>query len=295
MPLSSMTGFARASGQWSDQSWAWELRSVNAKGFDLRLRLPSGLDAVDADVRRMVGQVIIRGTVHVSLDINRPQRAPVVRINDALVADLAHRLSTAAKAAGLGPPSIDAILSIKGVVEAEEQVASDEEQQARDAALTRSFEEALVALCAARQDEGRALHDVLSKQVERIDQLTEGADKLPTRTADAVRARLARLVDELSAASTAIDPQRLHQEAVLIAVKADVREELDRLKAHVAQVRELMARSGSIGRRLDFLAQELSRETNTLCAKSNDVGLTAIGLDLKAVVEQFREQVQNVE
>jgi uncharacterized protein (TIGR00255 family) len=295
MPLSSMTGFARVAGIWTDQSWAWEIRSVNAKGFDLRLRLPNGLDAVDTEARRMIGQVIIRGTVHVSLDLTRPVRTPVVRINDALVADLAKRLSIAASSSGLAPPSIDALLGIKGVVETEEQQPTDDEQQARDKALLESFEEALVALCAARQDEGEALRRLLTTQITRIEELTVAADTLPARSADAVRNRIARLVDEITGVSHIIDPQRLHQEAVLIAVKADVREELDRLKAHVAQAKDLLVRSGSIGRKLDFLAQEFSRETNTLCAKSNDVGLTAIGLDLKAVVEQFREQVQNVE
>jgi uncharacterized protein (TIGR00255 family) len=163
-------------------------------------------------------------------------------------------------------------------------------------ALHASLEETVIRLIAARQAEGAALLAVLRAKVVHMAEKVRAADNLPSRSVDAVRDRLRRQVEDLLAASgSSLDPQRLHQEAVLIAVKADIREELDRLKAHLAQAGDLLDRGGAIGRRLDFLAQELSREINTLCAKSNDVALTELGLDLKGLVEQFREQVQNVE
>lgn len=292
-----MTGFARTRGEAEGATWAWELKSVNAKGFDLRLRLPAGLDAVEAEARRMIGTVIGRGTVQASLDLSRPERVAAVRLNEPLLAGLAKTLNEAAASAGLQPPSLDAILSIKGVVETIEDPASGEATERLGRALTASFEEAVLALCAARQREGEALRALLGERIAAIEALVAAADASPARGAEAVRARLRRQIEDLLGAGGAeqLDPNRLHQEAMLLAVKADVREELDRLAAHVEQARELLARGGAVGRRLDFLAQELSREVNTLCAKSNDVGLTAIGLDLKALVEQFREQVQNVE
>ncbi len=291
-----MTGFARAGGQSEGASWSWELKTVNAKGFDLRLRLPPGLDAVESEARRMLGSVIGRGAAQVALDLTRPQRVTGVRLNEALLASLARSLGEAAAAAGLGPPSIDALLSIEGVVETIEAASEPEAAERLDDALIRSFEEAVLSLCAARQQEGDALAQILGDRIGAIAGLVEAADALPSRAPEAVKARLRRQIEELfEAGADDLDPQRLHQEAMLLAVKADVREELDRLKAHVAQARDLLSRGGAIGRRLDFLAQELSREVNTLCAKSNDVALTAIGLDLKTLVEQFREQVQNVE
>ena len=296
MSLRSMTGFARVSGQAEGATWSWELKSVNAKGFDLRLRLPPGLEAVDAEAWRMIGTVIVRGTVQASLDLVRPQRPAAVRLNHDMIESLARSLGAAAATAGLAPPSIDAILGIKGVVEIEEADADPESATRLNEALLLSFEKAVLALCAARQEEGTAIEAILKEKMAAIGALTRAADTLPSRGPEAVKARLRRQIEDLFEASAGeLDPQRLHHEAMLLVVKADIREELDRLKAHEAQAEEVLARGGTIGRRLDFLAQELSREANTLCAKSNDVALTAIGLDLKTLVEQFREQVQNVE
>lgn len=292
-----MTGFARAQGQANGASWAWEMKSVNAKGFDLRLRLPPGLEAVDAEARRMIGTVIGRGTVHVSLDLTRAQAVAAVRINEQLVETLAQRLTAAAARVGLQPPSIDAILGIRGVVETSEADDDQEAAERLNQAVIATLEEGVLALCAARQQEGDALEAILKDRIDAMARLVEQADALPSRGPEAIRARLRRQIEEILGAAGAeqLDGARLFQEAVIIAVKADIREELDRLKSHVTQVQDLLERGGAIGRRLDFLAQELSRETNTLCAKSGDVALTAIGLDLKSLVEQFREQVQNVE
>jgi uncharacterized protein (TIGR00255 family) len=296
MSLRSMTGFARAAGQAEGASWSWEIKTVNAKGFDLRLRLPSGLDVVEAEARRMIGTVVGRGAVQAALDLVRPARATAVRLNTPLLSELAQTLAAAAAKAGLSPPSVDGILGVKGVIETVESEEDPASIERLSAALVRSLEEAVVALSAARQREGEALERILADKVAAIDVLTQKADALPSRGPEAIKARLRRQIEELmDAGADQLDPQRLHQEAMLIAVKSDVREELDRLTAHVEQAADLIARGGAVGRRLDFLAQELSREVNTLCAKSSDVALTAIGLDLKTLVEQFREQVQNVE
>jgi uncharacterized protein (TIGR00255 family) len=294
MTLSSMTGFSRATGQNETASWSFELKSVNAKGLDVRLRLPPGLDGLETEARRMLGAVIIRGTVHVALDLTRRGRTADVRINEPLLRSLLVQVTALARAEGLPSPGVEAVLGIKGVVETLEEpdAAADDLL----AALHATLEDAIVALVGARQSEGTAINAVLSAKVKDMAGKVQMADGLPSRSAEAVRERLKRQVDELLGAGVApLDPQRLHQEAVLLAVKADIREELDRLKAHLAQADELLARGGPVGRRLDFLSQELSREVNTLCAKSGDVALTVIGLDLKGLVEQFREQVQNVE
>jgi uncharacterized protein (TIGR00255 family) len=292
-----MTGFARAQGQTDAASWAWEMKTVNAKGFDLRLRLPPGLDAVEAEARRMIGTVIGRGTVHVSLDLTRTQTFATVQINEQLVESLAKKLTVTAAKCGLQPPSIDAILGIRGVVETIEADDDPDATERLSLGVIATLEEAVLALCSARQQEGDVLEGILMDRINAIARLAEQADALPSRSAEAIRARLRRQVEDILGAAGAeqLDGSRLYQEAVMIAVKADIREELDRLKSHVSQVQDLLQRGGAIGRRLDFLAQELSRETNTLCAKSGDAALTAIGLDLKSLVEQFREQVQNVE
>jgi uncharacterized protein (TIGR00255 family) len=296
MTLSSMTGFARTNGQHAGSVWVWELRSVNAKGFDLRLRLPPGTDVLESDVRRMAGTVIIRGTVQASLTLERPARTPVVRVNEVLLQELATRLGEIARRSGLAAPTLDALLGVRSVVEVSDETITDVDAEAAlMQALTRGFEDALVQLCAARQSEGEALKSVLLARVARMRELTKLADAAPCRQPEAIQAKLQRMLVDLTGASPALDPQRLHQEALLLAMRADIREELDRLYAHTDQGEDLLVRGGAVGRRLDFLCQELGREANTLCAKANDPSLTSIGLDLKTVVEQFREQVQNVE
>jgi uncharacterized protein (TIGR00255 family) len=297
MTIRSMTGFARSQGQAVGAVWSWELKTVNAKGFDLRLRLPPGFDTVEAEARRMIGTVIGRGTVHAALDLTRADHAADIRINEPLLRNLAEKLSAAARSVGLAPPSMDALLGVRGVMETVDPAESPEDNEALSQAILVSLEDAVVGLCAMREREGEALESILAERIAGIGALARQADQLPSRSPDAVRARLHRQIEDLlgSASAEQLDGQRLHQEAMMIAVKADIREELDRLASHVMQVSDLLKRGGAIGRRLDFLAQELSRETNTLCAKSNDMALTAIGIDLKTLVEQLREQVQNVE
>jgi uncharacterized protein (TIGR00255 family) len=293
--LSSMTGFARGHGVCGSYAWAWEIKSVNGKGLDLRLRLPSGWDAIEALARARLAEALTRGSVQANLTVERSGAAPVVRVNAAVLEALLATIRQIAPKVEALPPSLDGLLALKGVIEVGDSEESEEERRGVEAAVIDGFAEALGALGEMRRHEGAALGRVLSARLGEIAALAGRAERSPGRRPDAIRARLAEQVAALLAQSERFDPDRLHQEAIMIATKADVREELDRLAAHVAQAQHLIEQGGPIGRRLDFLAQELNREANTLCAKANDVELTNIGLELKAAVEQFREQVQNVE
>lgn len=290
--IASMTGFARATGSTGPVQWAWEVRSVNGRGLDVRMRVPNGFEAVGEVARTALQKTLARGQCQLSLSLTKPETAVRVRVNEALLASLAAAVTRVPVPEGVAPATMDGLLSIRGVIEAEEEAAPETDSLARD--LAEGVVRLVADLVEARRAEGRELAAIIGEQVERIASLTEAAEANPARKPEAVRARLAATIASLLEGGI-LDPDRLHQEAVLLATKADVREELDRLRAHIGAVRELLAQGGAIGRRLDFLAQELGREANTLCAKANDVSLSRIGLDLKAVVEQFREQVQNVE
>jgi uncharacterized protein (TIGR00255 family) len=227
--------------------------------------------------------------------VSREGAAPVARINEpALNAVLAALKGLSGKVEG-APPSLDGILSLKGVMEVSEAEESEDERRAAEAAAVAGFGETLKGLADMRRTEGQALEKILDARLSEIGALAARAEATPGRKPEAIKARLAAQVAELLEASQRFDADRLHQEAIMLATKIDIREELDRLAAHVAQSKKLIADGGPIGRKLDFLAQELNRESNTLCAKANDLELTNIGLELKAVVEQFREQVQNLE
>jgi uncharacterized protein (TIGR00255 family) len=295
MALSSMTGFARSHGASGSYAWAWEIKSVNGKGLDLRLRVPPGWDAIEAAARTRAAEALARGSLQAALTVERSGALPTVRINAAVLEAVLAAVGQLAPRINASPPSLDGLLALKGVMEVSDSEENEAERRAAEAAITKGFAEAIIALTEMRRHEGTALGQVLATRLDEIGALALRADHAPGRQPEAVRARLAEQIATLLAQSERFDPDRLHQEAILIATKADVREELDRLAAHVAQAKILIAQGGSIGRRLDFLAQELNREANTLCAKANDVELTNIGLELKAAVEQFREQVQNVE
>jgi len=295
MALSSMTGFARSHGASGSYSFVWEVKSVNAKGLDLRLRLPPGWDAIEQPIRAKAAEALARGTIYANLTVDRPAVQPVVRINDQVLAAVLATLDGLADRVQAELPRLDGIVAIKGVVEVVEAEENEEDRATAEMAVVRGFAMALAELAAMRRHEGQALGRVLAQRLTDIAGLVERAEAAPGRKPEAIKERLARQVALLLEASERFDPDRLHQEAIVIATKADVREELDRLNAHVAQARELVAKGGAVGRRLDFLAQELNREANTLCAKSNDIELTKVGLELKNAVEQFREQVQNLE
>ena len=295
MALSSMTGFARSHGVSGAYAWAWELKSVNAKGLDLKLRLPMGWDAIDALVRGRAAEALSRGSVFANLVVSREGVMPVARINEPVLAAVLATLKDLGGKTNAAPPTLDGILSLKGVMDVTEPEETEEDRKAAEAAIIAGFTEALKGLEQMRHNEGAALGRVLADRLAEIAALAGRAEAAPGRKAEAIKARLVEQVAALLDASQRLDPDRLHQEAILLATKADIREELDRLAAHVAQARKLLSGGGAVGRRLDFLSQELNRESNTLCAKANDMELTNIGLELKAVVEQFREQVQNLE
>ena len=290
--LASMTGFARCAGTTGAVQWLWEIRTVNGRGLDIRVRVPNGFDAAGEAARAALSQALSRGQCQLNLTLTRPEAAARVRIDETLLASLAAAVARVPRPAEVGRATLDGLLAVRGVVETESEAGADPDALNRD--LVAGIDSLVADLVAARRAEGARLHAIVSDQIADIARLTQAAEDCPARRPEAVRARLAESVAALVGAG-GLDPDRLHQEAVLLAAKADVREELDRLRAHLSAAGELLAKGGAIGRRLDFLAQELGREANTLCAKAGDISLSRIGLDLKAVVEQFREQVQNVE
>lgn len=295
MRVASMTGFSRTQGAVGPWSYAWELKSVNSKGLDIRLRLPPVFDSLEIKARQAIAARLTRGAITVNLTAKRVDEAASVQINRLILDRLLSTLAQTPLPENLRPASLDGLLALPGVIEVTQPQEDETLRNQVEADILSALEEALDALVAARHAEGEALRQILSLRLAHIRQLTQNADAHPARQADAIRARLIQNLAKLVENVEGLDQARLHQEAVLLAVKSDIREELDRLKAHVDSVNELLATGGPIGRRLDFLAQELGRESNTLCAKSNDPALTAIGLDLKIEVEQFREQVQNIE
>ncbi len=295
MSVQSMTGFARTEGLCGQNVWSWELKSVNAKGLDLRFRLPPGLELLENACRQAFSSRIARGTLSATLTVRRAETQPVVSINEKALTAVLDAAQIIAARVGGGMPSVDALLALRGIVEVIEPVETEDERKALQVAILGGLEEALVSLVAMREQEGAALATILLTRLEEIARLSEAAETHPARKPEAIRARLGESLAMLLDNNKSFDADRLHQEALLMAAKADIREELDRLKAHIDASRKLLAEGGAIGRKLDFLAQEFNRETNTLCSKSNDVSLTAIGLELKAVVEQFREQIQNLE
>ena len=295
MPLSSMTGFARGQGVHGAYAWTWEIKSVNAKGFDLRLRLPPGWDAVEVPARNRAAEMLARGTVYGTLTAKREGVAPVVRVNEPVLAAVLATVNSLKGRIEADPPRLDSILSLKGVIEVVDEDEREEDRQGAEAAVIAGFHVTVADLAVMRRREGAALGDILLQRLSEIATLAGRAEAVPGRRPEAIKARIAEQIATLLEASSRFDADRLHQEALLIASKADIREELDRLASHVTQARRLISDGGAVGRKLDFLSQELNREANTVCSKSNDVELTNIGLELKTVVEQFREQVQNLE
>lgn len=295
MAIQSMTGFARHEGEAPGCRYIWELRSVNGKGLDLRLRLPAGFEALEQPVRKAAAADLSRGNVQISLSVSGTAPSMEAVVNETAleaVIDLVNRLGERIDAR---KPALDGILNIRGVLEFRDPELSEADRTTRDEAVLAGFVAALAELKAMRLSEGAALSRVLGDQIDRIEALTLAVEADPSRSPEAIRARLADQVSALMDTSAALDRDRLHMEAALIATKADLCEELDRLKAHVEAARALIEGQGGAGRRLDFLAQEFNRETNTICSKSNAASVTAIGLDLKVLIDQFREQVQNLE
>jgi uncharacterized protein (TIGR00255 family) len=295
MALSSMTGFARSHGTSGPYAFEWELKSVNAKGLDLRLRLPGGWDEVEAFAKKRGAELLSRGTVYANLTVKRADAGSTIRVNEDVLASIVKVASALAGRIDAVAPSIDGLLAIKGVIEVVEPESDEAEDKIAKEAVAAAFDEALKSLIEMRRREGETLGQLLNQRVDEIEALAKRAEASPGRKPEAIKARLAEQVAALLETSDRFDADRLAQEALLIAAKADVREELDRIASHIAQARDMLKKGGPAGRRLDFLAQEFHREVNTTCSKSNDIELTNLGLELKTVVEQFREQVQNLE
>lgn len=295
MAIQSMTGFARHEGEVDGFRFVWELRSVNGKNLDVRLRLPQGFEALEQPVRKAAAAALTRGNLQVSLSISAASSSVEAVVNEAAldaVIELVNRLGDRLDAR---KPALDGILNIKGVLEFRDPELTEAAREERNRAVLAGFMMALEDLRAMRLLEGAALARVLGDQIDRIGELTLAVEADPSRSPEAIRARLSEQVTSLMDTGATLDRDRLHMEAALLATKADLREEIDRLKAHVEAARALIAGEAAAGRRLDFLAQEFNRETNTICSKSNAAPITAIGLDLKVLIDQFREQVQNLE
>jgi uncharacterized protein (TIGR00255 family) len=296
MNLQSMTGFSRAAAEHDGASIAWELKSVNGKTIEARLRLQQGFERLEPIVRQLVQKRFSRGNIQASLTVGRAAGTlaqPV--INEAFLKDLAGLAKRLEEQFGVAPASADGLLALRGVLDIPEVAETEEARASVDAAVLGVLDLALAGLEQARLAEGAALGTVLSAHIDTIEVLVLKAEADHSRDPAAIRARMAEQVALLMDASANLDESRLHQEAAFLATKADIREEIDRLKTHVASGRALLDGGGAVGRKLDFLAQEFNRESNTLCSKSNAATVTAIGLELKAVVDQFREQVQNLE
>ncbi|MCC7251264.1 YicC/YloC family endoribonuclease [Hyphomicrobium sp.] len=295
MALQSMTGFARSNGALDGTAWHWELRSVNNRGLDLRLRLPPGFEALEPKVRDRIAKSIARGSVNASLSVTRRARSGEVRLNQAAldrVLAIATRLS---QEIGAETPRVEALLGLKGVLDIVDDADNEDMEAAEQAAVLADLESALAGLVAARREEGERLKDVLGRQIDEIARLAGIIERAPSRSVEAVQNRLAEQVARLVETGQGLDPARLHQEAVLLATRADVEEELKRLHAHVEAARALLREDGAVGRKLDFLAQEFNREANTLTSKAADQEIARAGLALKVVIDQLREQVQNIE
>jgi uncharacterized protein (TIGR00255 family) len=295
MTISSMTGFARSMGARGAFTWAWELKSVNGKAFDAKLRLPQGYDRLEVAARAALQQGFKRGNLQAGLTTSNTSSDEKIAVNEQVLDNyiaLAEKLR-----ARLGGESLraESFLTLKGVFEYTSTELSDEEQSARDSEILASLDEAILSLAAARREEGARLRDVLSAQVNRIEELTCAARDNPSRTPETIRARLKDQVTRLLETGAAFDSERLHQEAVIIATRADIQEEVDRLMGHVEAAHDLLKSREPVGRKLDFLAQEFNREANTLCSKAGDKAMTTIGLELKTTIDQLREQVQNIE
>jgi uncharacterized protein (TIGR00255 family) len=295
MAVSSMTGFARVDGEAAGISWVWELKSVNGRSLDLRLRLPPGYDGLEALLRAALSGKLRRGSISANLTVNRLS-PPTIRINRemldrilALVGDLANEVEAA-------PPRLDGLIGLRGIIETVEDEDEDEEiVEARRGALIDAWGVAVDRLAVARGEEGARLFVMLSKQLAELAELLAAASASAAAQPAALRARLEQSLAALGDLAAGMTQDRVAQELALLVSRGDIREELDRLRAHIAQAGELLAKGEGVGRQLDFLCQELNREANTLCSKSADIELTRIGMSLKLVVEQFREQVQNLE
>ncbi len=292
--LSSMTGYARADIVADETTFTWELKSVNGRGLEIRFRMPAGFDGLEPSLRRTAREALKRGSCQFALHVGRGGTGPLLRLNEGALALVVAAAKRLAAVEGIADPTADGILAIRGVLE--EAGPTDFEALSEDgrSAVFAGFEQALQNLIAGRREEGKRIAPVLESLAQTIQKKTAEAEKLAEGAVSSLKTRIAEQVAVLSEIKD-FDPDRLHAEAVALAIKSDVREEVDRLKGHAEAVAERLASGEAIGRRLDFLAQEMNREANTICSKAVDRDMTAIGLDLKTEIDRFREQAQNIE
>jgi len=295
MTLKSMTGFARADGVHGDTNWSWEARSVNGRSLELRLRLPAGFEGLEIKARRLAQEKLARGNCTLNLSVRREAGRTEIRLNEAALAQAQAVAERAQTLTGLKAARLDTLLSMRGVVEAAEAEESEEAQSALYRALLAGLAGVLDELVRARKAEGERLQAVLSKQLATIGALVEHAAAAAARQPEAIAMRLAEQIARLAEAAAGLDPERVYQEALLLAAKADIQEELDRLRAHLAAAIELVESDQAVGRKFEFLAQEFNREANTICSKASDIEISRAGIELKTVIDQLREQVQNIE
>lgn len=298
MAIASMTGFARKEGAIDGFSWTWELKSVNGRNLDIRCRMPNGYDVLESAVRNTATEILKRGNVNAMLTVNVQDKTGTFRINENALAQIGTIMTELQNRFDVAPARLDGLLALRGVLEVDEPVPSPETLEERLRALQESMVEAFRQLETMRRAEGARLQTLIEGHLSAIEHLCHMAGEIAATQPDSLRKRLLEQLTALLSANglaNTFNDDRLAQEVALLASKADVREELDRLAAHVQAVRQLIKTGGSIGRKLDFLCQEFNREANTLCSKAADLALTNIGIDLKAAIEQLREQVQNIE
>jgi uncharacterized protein (TIGR00255 family) len=293
--MRSMTGFARADGADGHANWYIEVRSVNGRGLDLRFRVPPGHETLEAKFRDAAQRLLARGNVSVTLQLDRLAAAPEIRINEVALAQVITAAKRVQEATGAPAPTAEGLLSLRGVLETVDIKETEQVQATRNVALLATFETALNDFIANRTKEGARLGVVLATAVDEIETLVVQVKVSPARRPDAIAQRLRDQISRLMGTGGSFDDHRLHQEAVLIATRADVEEELQRLMVHIAAARDLIASDGAVGRKFDFLTQEFNREANTLCSKANDPEISRAGLAMKVVIDQMREQVANIE
>ncbi len=295
-----MTGYARISFNQNECDYIIEIKSVNSKGLDIRTRLTSKFDNLEQAIRKKASSIFKRGSINISISFNKDKAQNELMLNEQALETVfgaIKKIKTQAieNSIKIKPPTIDGILALNGVLERRDNIGDESEIKQLQAEMLKNIVICLDDLLVSRQLEGERLQKILSKRIDEIAALTQKAENHPSRTREVITRQLKLQISELSDSNPSLSEDRLNQEALLLATKADIREELDRLVAHVKAARELLKKGGVIGRKLDFLSQEFNREANTLCSKSNAVALTAIGLDLKLVIDQLREQVQNIE
>jgi uncharacterized protein (TIGR00255 family) len=295
MTLKSMTGFGRAEGTFRAVNWAWEIRTVNGRGLDVRVRLAPGFEVLEPKIREVTALHFVRGSVNATLAITRTDGGTEIRLNERVLSQVLAAIEIVRAKTGAPPPSAEGLLSLRGILEFAEIKDDAHDSEACAEAILAGYTKALHAVTASRLDEGARLSRALSAQIDDVERLSAEVAASPSRTPQAIRARLAENLARILDVGSTLDPTRLHQEAAILATKADVEEELERLRGHVTAARDLLQSVEPVGRKLDFLTQEFNREANTLCSKANATDVTQKGLELKAIIDQMREQVQNIE